>query len=277
MSTLSWGDIGKNNPVKNYSGSSSGSDLFVKTPEGKHQIRLVGKPVQINVAWIQNDEGRNEKFIVPPTGSYEQRLKNLNIDVRPSFAANCFVRGDEECRLRILEKGKSIFNSFSTYYEEFAYTSGPKKGQHIDPGGPDGPDFRIIAKPPSGKGGQKRISYEVIPLQATPFTKEEKELLARTKDPDNEEIKALPLGQRGIIDLEKFYDMEKSAEKLDKRLAELAGIKVSDAEDVDVNESQTKTAEASIDDVIGSDDDEDSYEGDDSTSDEVDEVLDDLF
>lgn len=295
MGTVGWGDVKKEKgSPKNFT-KGGGSDLFVKLPEGKHTIRLVGKPHEIHIAWIKNQEtGRNEKFLVPQKGGYAQRLKNLNIEVRQYFAVNCFVKEDEKVRIRILEKGPSIFNSFGTWYENFTYPEGHKRaGENIDPGGVDGPNFLVVAETPNGKNANQRTTYNVIALQQTPFNKAQLELLNRSNDP--EKYKDLPLGERGLVKLKEFYDEEKAAERLDKKLRDLAGIDVDDdAEDAPIGSNDSDddsddegSPSSDIGDILGGDDsDEDDSDDstdndeDDSDSDlvkQAEEVLGDLF
>lgn len=299
MGNIGWGEIKtKGDSPKNYKKGGGGSDLFVKLPEGDHHIRLVGEPHEIHIAWIKNTEtGKNEKFLVPTKGGYLQRLKSLGVEVRKYFASNCFVQEDDKVRLRIIEKGPSIFDSFSNWYQHFTYPKGHKKqGQNINPGGVDGPVFLISAEAPSGKNANQRINYNVIALQQTPFTKEQLEVLKRGKV-DTEKYADLPLGERGIIDLSKFYDEEKAEERLKQKLRELAGISADDdnegTEDAPVNDSDDDFSDDDsgsddIGDLLGDSDDSEGSSGptdntqDDSDEDsdlvkQAEEVLGDLF
>ena len=273
MGNIGWGDVKtKGDSPKNYK-KGGASDLFVKLPEGEHTIRLVGEPHETYVAWIINPEtGKNNKFLVPQKGGYLQRLKSLGVEVRKYYASNCFVLGDEKVRLCILEKGPAIFDSFSNWYQHFTYPKGHKKeGQHINPGGVDGPNFLIAAELPAGKNQNQRINYNVIALQQTPFTKEQLEILKRGKD-DTEKYADLPLGERGIIDLSKFYDEEKAEERLRAKLRELAGIDDDDdkgTEDATVNDADENSED--IGDLLGEDDKDSQKRVDEVDEDESDE------
>jgi hypothetical protein len=296
MANIGWGDVKtKSDSPKNYTKGAGNSDLFVKLPVGEHEIRLVGEPHEIYIAWIKNPEtGANDKFIVPQKGGYIQRLKALGVEVKKNYATNCFVISDDKVRLRILEKGPSIFDSFSNWYHHFTYPKGHKKeGQKINPGGVDGPKFLISALDPPGKNSNQRINYSVIALQQTPFTKEQIEVLKREKI-DAEKYADLPLGERGKIDLAKYYDEERAEEKLKNMHLELAGIsKVdgnSDTEDAPISgsddESDSPAGSDDIGDLIGedssSDDSQEVSENENEDEDskllkQAEEVLGDLF
>lgn len=243
MSTATWGTIkskeGKPVIYKN-SGEGKSQDLFLKLPEGKHRIRLVGQPHDFYLAWIQTPDGKREKYLVPRTGGYFERIRQYKgFDVKHTFATNCFYLEDSKVRIRILEKQDSstcIFNNFITWYENFKYPEGhAKAGESINPGGPDGPVWLIESKAPEGKNSNQRVSYVVTTLQQTPFTKAQAEIIARN---NAEQHKDLPMGERGIINLQEFYDEEKAKERLEKKLNELAGISVEAADDLPETASQ---------------------------------------
>lgn len=273
MSNIGWGDVKKNSSPKKYSQVNS-TDLFVKFTSGKNTVRLVGEPHEIYVCWMRNTEsGKNEKYIVPKKGGYIDRLKSLNLDVRKYYATNCFVLEDDVVRLRILEKGPGIFESFYNWYSNFKYPKGHKnEGQNINPGGVDGPNFLIVAETPSGKNQNLRTNYSVMALQQSPFTKEQIEVLKRGKV-DVEKYKDLPLGERGAIDLSEYYNEERAEERLKKKLQEISGISSEDdSEEISVNQSST------VEDLLTNDEENSSEPDDDSDLvKQAEEILGDLF
>jgi len=264
MATIGWGDVSKkNNTPKNYNKGEGSADLFIKLSEGKHTVRLVGAPHAIDIAWIHNSEtDKDEKFIVPTKGGYHQRLVSLGVKITSSFAVNAFYIGDDKVRLRILEKGISVFDGFGAWHENFTYPEGhAHAGEKIDPGGVDGPNFVIVSEVPVGKKASQRASYKVVALQQTPFTKDQIELLKRGRKENAEKYKDLPLGERGAINLKEYYSEERAAERLDKKLKELAGINVgNESEDAPINKEKEDVSEDSfevsnISDIIGNTED----------------------
>jgi hypothetical protein len=171
--------------------------------DGEHTVRFVGEPKPVDICWVDK-----KKFIVPAEGGYREKLEKLEHEVRTNIAVNVIDRDEKELKFKILEKGPSIFEPVITRYEKVKVD-----GKKIHPGGPQGSDWMIVAKTSSDPRNTK---YTVTCLERTPFTKEEKELISRGKPENAEQFKDKPLGQRGLIDLDKIYDEKKAAEKLDE-------------------------------------------------------------
>ena len=235
MGTISWGEI---QPISSRGSGSGGSNLFMRLGAGKHTVRLVHQPVRFYVAWI-----KGKKYIVPP--DMVSRLESLGVEPRLTYASNCFDRADTAegiTRLKILEKGTSVFSHFQNYFNEVKDT---KTGESVDPGGNSGPDWRVVVNVPPGADGVRRTKYDVIPLAPTPFSKEEIKLLARGKPENKEQYKDAPLGEKGLIDLNAIYDEEKARQKLEPLLRGEAGL---------------ETATESVSDIVSSPKQEDSKE-----------------
>jgi hypothetical protein len=204
--------------------SNSNPDLFMKF-SGKHKVRLVGEPRQVLTAWFNN-----KTVIVPNDPAMIDRVQDLlEVKVGKNLAINCIDRDDQKTRLaegkstrfKILMKGSSVFSPILASYEEARDTQGNK----VHPGGPGGSDWmiKVSMKTP---GDKRTTQYQVIPVGAAPFTKEEISVIKRAdKDGKNpkDEFKDLPLGERGLIDLDMFYNEDKARERLEKLLATVGG------------------------------------------------------
>lgn len=232
MGIVGWDSVKKS--TKEGSGSRSG-ELFLKLSEGKHKIRLIGRPHEIYLCWINK-----KKFLVPE--KYISRLEHLGFKPRLHYAINVFDRSDTEngvYRVKILEKGTQLFQFFSTYYNEL----------EVDPGGKKGPDWRIIVECPTTD--KRQTTYSALAVGEKPFTKEEIDLITRPKTMSEDELKKLPLGERGLIDLVKFYNEENAAKQLDEMLAKASGT-ASDSDDVDGISGEGGDGE-SLDSLLGGD------------------------
>ena len=240
--------------------SSYNADLFMKLPDGGHKIRLIGKaPHTIYVAWIPNPYKKDEKVakgkeskikvIVPE--AYIDRLKSINIIPRENYAMLCFDRKDTVAgitRLKILEKGSTVFRAFKGWGKAHAGDD----GVFLSPGDlMKGPDWYIEATVPDNI---LETTYQFTNLEAKPISKLEAELLKR--DPTQHEDK--PLGERGLIDLKKYYDTEKErgAKVLELFLKSNNSLEETQSVDDFVGAKNSKPIE-SLDDLPSSDDDVD--------------------
>jgi len=232
MAQVGWGDV-KTSKTSG-TGAKTG-DLFLKLDAGRHRIRLVGKPHEMWLVWINK-----KKYVVPE--SYISRLEHIGCKPRLHYAINVFDRADTdkgECKLKILEKGTQVFQFFSTYFNEL----------EIDPGSAKGPDWKIIVDVPQDR---RQTEYKALAIGETPFTQEEITLLTRPKNMAEEDLKKLPLGERGLIDLAKFYNEENAAKQLDEILAKATGTSTDTVDSV-----AKKAGEGdSLDNLLGNDEDE---------------------
>lgn len=133
----------------------------------KYTVRLVGPHVKCRKhfkpyrAVVQD----NEKNVDPAwqAGFFPQKR----------YAVNVIDRSDG--KLKILEKGASVFKHFANYKAVFGK----------DPAGvKDGPDFLITVTVPKGPNGQLnklKTDYTVTHLKEAPLTKEEIEMIKAQK------------------------------------------------------------------------------------------------
>jgi hypothetical protein len=225
MPNVEWTKVRSVSESQKVTGKSN-TELFMKLDEGRHQIRLVGKPYEVLLGWANG-----KKIVIPE--KYIARLDSLGIKARLHYVINVFDRNDTKqgiYRTKLLEKGATIFANFKTYHDEIVDES----GKNINPGGKNGPDWVINVEVPTvkGKKDKRGTKYNIVPLASTPFTAKEIEFLTR-KDRvvDVEEGKEapkgkiskidfnkLPLNERGIVDLEKLYDPEVWGERIEKLL-----------------------------------------------------------
>jgi hypothetical protein len=209
LTMTTWDELSTMFPTD--SGDSQKSDLFLKLTHGKHRIRLVGEAKPVRICW---DSGK--KLILPDgdEGSvWEQKLKAMGLEVRSNIVINVFDRNDtEDVRVKILEKGTSVFKSILVNYEN----------TKVHPGGTDGHEWIIIAEVPSDP---RRTKYTVTSLGPSPFTEAEKVILKREKlhrdNPEQHEAEfgKLPKGQKGLIDLDDQYGSEKALRILEEHFS----------------------------------------------------------
>lgn len=219
------------------------ADLYMKVGNGEHQFRIVGEPKPVWNVWFNK-----KKYQVPNIPAYLEKVKELvDQPVRKNIVVNVIDREDQKKRaengqgprFKLLEKGSSIFDNIIAHYKENL----DEDGQRIPPGGPKGQDWKVIAKIPANDPRNAR--YQVISKKITPFSAEEKKLIARTEKHELvktllkkeeydkiveskywEKFRDLPLGEKGLIDLDSFYNEERAQKKLDELFAELTGEEV---------------------------------------------------
>jgi hypothetical protein len=187
--------------------SGDASNIFMSMKGGgKFTVRFVGEAKEKYILW-----NASRKYVVPDR--YIEKLKTLGLDVRTVCVSNVIDRDDSKLRFKLLEKGPKVYGPVLTRYNEVLDDDQNK----IHPGGMKGDDWRIIVSVPKDP---RNTNYEVSNLKPTPFKKEEIELINRGKKENQEKYKDLPLGERGLIDIDKIYDEEKYVEALDKLIAE---------------------------------------------------------
>ncbi len=215
MSNAGWDKLLEESEKSSKSGSgkkgSGESALYMKIKGGqKHRVRFVGDPEFVLIFWDERDPEHKKKLIVPE--KYEQRFRAKKLAIRKQIAINVIDRDDEKLRFKILEKGMNIFGPVLARYAEIK----DKDGKRIHPGGPNGEDWIITSDNPADK---RQTKYTIVNMDRTPFSKEEKALIARGKE--REEYESLPLGEQGIIPLKEIYDSKKYIEQIEEFLKEL--------------------------------------------------------
>ena len=155
MANIDWGKI---------EAPKSGGGKFLKLDNGKHKVRLIGKPYLHFKHWepIPANCGGLESGC--PICARAVETKNKSYYPRQRYAINCIDRDDNNA-LKILDAGSTIFSTFRTYGEQ----------TKIDPSGKDGPDFIIVVDVPGSD--VRHTKYQVIPLANVPFTDAEKKRL----------------------------------------------------------------------------------------------------
>jgi hypothetical protein len=265
MATAGWDSIasmGKNNRSSNSNGGQkTGSDIYMKLKSGENKVRFVGEPEPVRIVWINK-----KKFILPKDKSYEEKCKEFGLEVRENIACNVIDRNDEKLRFKVLEKGPSVYEDVILRYN----TVLDQNNNKIHPGGAKGEDWIVIMTVPADPRNTK---YKCTPLRQTPFTKEEKELIARGKAENADKYKDLPLGERGLIDLKELYSDEKAKKRMDELFKELSGGS-SETSTKTEKKTESKASKADTDSLLSDDDDE---VGSISDVEESDEVSDDEF
>jgi len=255
-------------------GKGKASEIFMKTSAGRNKVRLLGDPKKVFTLW---NNKKKQKHVVPV--DLVEKLRDAKIEVREQIATNVFDRLDNETRLeagkgmrvKILEKGPTVFKTIVTRYMEVADADGNK----IHPGGPRACDWLIKVNVPD-PDDLRTTEYNVINIDGqTNFSRDEIRFLARTPNQElikelikkdvidkaretgyAEKHKDLPLGEKGLIDLDAFYDAEKHREALIEMLEDATGESSSGSksilEDLDSDESEDVTDL----DVSGSDEEE---------------------
>ena len=224
----SWNAMAEKQKKAKKKGGGSSNNLFMKLGD-KEQVRLVGKPESVNVAWINGS-----KFIVPED-LIERVEESEGIEVRTYYVSNVIDRHDDKLRFKILEKGPGVFKPIIARFQDVK----DDDGSDIEPGGPKGGDWLIVKE-----GTGKNTSYNVSYIKETPFNPEERELIALTKKAmeDPESYKDIPLGEKGLIDLKRMYNLDKAREKLEEYFKTQ-----SLAEDTDVSKNTSNSSDVDLD------------------------------
>lgn len=159
-SDVDWKSLGGKDGQKGGGGGGKRSNFLRFESGKKYKIRLVGSPVEHKKFWVQTPKGRR-----PVTVELEDSVKAATVlsehcgrEIKPShkYAINCIDRADGD--IKICEAGKQVFKAFATWARE--------TDQH--PGGMGGVDWLIEV---DGDGLDRE--YTVMPLQQTPYSKEE--------------------------------------------------------------------------------------------------------
>lgn len=153
---------------------------WMKFPKpGAYRVRLVGGYVKF---FRHNKPFENERVITDETYRDQDPAWKGGFYPRETYAIHVIDRADG--KLKVLEKGTSIFRAFSTY----------KKVNGINPAGPEAPDFNIEVSWPDGNKFQAK--YTVTPLaKLQKLTDEELEMCKANKSPLTEIYKSTPLAK----------------------------------------------------------------------------------
>jgi hypothetical protein len=179
-------------------------DDFAEDAEGNGNNKQGDRPKTLYM-----DTSKPGKYNVRPVGPhikcrklfkpYRVTLNETDRDTDPAwkagfypqqrFAINVIDRADG--KLKILEKGKTVFAQFANYKATFGKNPSDAK---------EGVDFQItvtIPKLPDGSPNKLKTDYKVIHIKETPLTKEEIEMIKAQKLwPLTEIYKPTPLEKR---------------------------------------------------------------------------------
>ena len=169
------GDWDKDFPAETEGGTSKSKEDREKIPyldmakPGKYKVRLVGPYVKCRKhfkpyrATVQDTDKANDPAWL--AGWVPSKR----------YAINVIDRADG--KLKILEKGPSVFKHFYSY----------KVDCNNDPSGKEGPDFMITVKVPmlDGEPNKLKTEYTVTHLDKTPFTKEDMKVICEVDENGN--------------------------------------------------------------------------------------------
>lgn len=141
-----------------------------------YMIRLVGNHVKFYRHW----QPFTERVITHPEYKNEDPAWQNGFIPRETFAIHIIDR--EDGKLKIMEKGRSLFKQFARY----------KIVNEINPAGQEGPDWVITVEWPNGN--KRQAKYTATAKQkAAPWTKEEVDMIKANKAPLKEIYATTPL------------------------------------------------------------------------------------
>ena len=168
----SWAEVAQSESARRSTGDIVNLRLVSGTTS---TVRFVGDPVKFFKYFVAGKSAVTEfndaKCIIQ---------RKFNIEPSTRYAVNVIDRADG--KLKILELAPSVLKPVIAWW---------KRRQH-EPGGESGCDFDITVT-----GQKKNTRYEVLPLDITPFTDAEKELIGDLTDRD------------GVKAYAKTYDLRK--------------------------------------------------------------------
>jgi hypothetical protein len=163
---------------ENKGGEERKKTEWMKFPKpGTYKVRLVGPYV-----WFYRHQKpfEGERVITDLTQKADDPAWQAGFYPRKTYAIHIIDRADG--KLKILEKGTSVFNAFATY----------KKVNDINPAGKEAPDFSIEVKWPDGNKFQAKYTVTALAKLQT-LTDEEIEMFKSGKAPLPEIYKSTPI------------------------------------------------------------------------------------
>ncbi|MFA7219429.1 MAG: hypothetical protein WC119_02915 [Synergistaceae bacterium] len=206
---------------------------------GDYTIRLVGNHVRFWRHW----QPFTQRVISHINYKDEDPAWQAGFYPRETFAIHIIDRADG--KLKILEKGRSLFKQFARY----------KIVNGENPAGKEGPDWVITVEWPNGNKRQAKYSATAT-SKTSVFTDEEIEMIKAGKAPLKDIYATTPLDK--IKELwEALPDEARVPPKRDEKGAEKAEVKDEASKKVEkVKESMPDSpADAGEDDLFGDDDD----------------------
>ena len=190
---------------------------------GKYQVRLVGNYVKYQQWWEPFGRG----VIVSPDDRNEASPTKAGFYPSTRFAILVLDKGDLDedgvAKVKVLDKGPTVFTGFSEYYAN----------NNINPAGKEGPDFIITVKNAGGLNAKYTVSPIVKPA---PLTKAEIAKIREVKEnwPELEDLKkAMPLEE-----IEKLWDALPEEKKVKQEVSKNESIstETTQAEDSAISE-----------------------------------------
>lgn len=102
MAELDWGNV--------KTGGSGEGTPFIKLQPGLNQVRVVGKPYQVDIHWEKGLDGSNKKVICPGTGCPVCKAGHV-----PMARYQIMVIDRTDNKVKILEGGPRIFSAIKDY------------------------------------------------------------------------------------------------------------------------------------------------------------------
>jgi hypothetical protein len=207
---------------------------------GDYTIRLVGAHVKFRRHW----KPFSDRIISHDTYEGKDPAWNAGFFPRETFAIHVIDRADG--KLKILEKGRSLFKQFARY----------KIVNETNPADKVGPDWVITVEWP--KGNKRQAKYSAVAKSKTnELSKEEIEMFKADKIPLNELYAATPLAK-----IQELWDALPDEAKIPQKKEDDDSEEGVKHEKVEKTESKPKVIEEQIvaesDDLFG-DDDNDSF------------------
>lgn len=152
MAELDWGSV--------KSGGNGEGTPFLKLEPGMNQIRIVGRPFQVDIHWEKTLEGATKKVVCPGVGCPVCKAGHVPMSRFQVLAINRKTN-----KVEILEGGPKIFGSFKDFAMDEDY------------GDPSKYDFKI-----KKEGSGRETKYNVIAApQKRDLNAEELDLVANSK------------------------------------------------------------------------------------------------
>lgn len=150
---MSWAEIAQSEQNRARGGSVNN---FKMTSGQNYNVRFVGDPLKFSKYFINN------KSAITDGGENCIIRNKYNIEPNTKYAVHVFDRAEGKPVLRVAEVAYSVIKPVIAWW----------KARKHEPGGPNGCDFNIDVT------GQKKMTrYAVTPLDITPFTEEEMEVI----------------------------------------------------------------------------------------------------
>lgn len=235
-------DFQEDEKAKKGGGGSNTRTPFMQLKHGDNTVRLVGNHVKFRRHWAPF----SARVITHDDYKSQDPAWQAGFYPRETFAIHVIDRADG--KLKILEKGKSLFKQFARYNQV----------NDVNPAGKDGTDWVITVE---GSGLQTSYSA-TAKSKPTPFTEEEIAMIKANKAPLKEIYKTTPLEKIQELwdalpdeakvapkrEENKPSETEKKSDKSEK------SSKVEKDEEVEMTDSMPDSP-AETDDLFGDDDD----------------------